>query len=45
MDCAATPKRGGGLTAEDVQKFILNEFGVSYCHSPIYWLLHKLGFS
>ncbi|WP_428848340.1 winged helix-turn-helix domain-containing protein [Shewanella olleyana] len=33
------------FTAEDVQRFVFNEYGVSYSYSHFYWLLDKLGFS
>jgi transposase len=37
--------KGGRLIAEDIQHFIASQCSVSYSHSHVYWLLHKLGFS
>ncbi|WP_404948395.1 winged helix-turn-helix domain-containing protein [Shewanella sp. SR44-3] len=37
--------KDGRLIADDIQHFIALQCGVSYSHSHVYWLLHKLGFS
>ncbi|UAL41447.1 IS630 family transposase [Shewanella inventionis] len=42
---AAHSTKGGRLTARDIQEFITSQYDVSYSHSHVYWLLHKLGFS
>jgi len=36
---------GGRLIAEDIQQSIASQYDVSYSHSHVYRLLHKLGFS
>jgi transposase len=42
---AAKSETGGRLTGQDIQGYILSEFGISFHLNHVYKILRKLGFS
>ena len=42
---AAKSEAGGRLTGQDIQRYILSEFGISFHLNHVYKILYKLGFS